>query len=177
MTESPRLEPLLTQLDTSLEMALARMDGLTDDEYWWLPEPAASTVERDESGGLRVKPLPDDSPRTRTIILLTGHLGDMALLRTDYTTGGHNLTTEDIAWPDTADTAIEFLRDSWADWRGALATLRDDELDVVGRCDYPDGLDPTLPVLESRAPLSLVIRKLNRRRCHHRPHRDSARTE
>lgn len=139
---------MLTQLDTSLDIALNRMDGITDDEYRWLPEPDASTVERDDSGRLRPKPLPDDAPRTRTIILLTGHLGEMALQRADYTTGGHNLGINDVTWPETADAGIEFLRHSWSVWRAALNSLEDRELDVVGRCDFPHGLDPTVPVLD-----------------------------
>lgn len=148
MSVPPRMQPLLAQLDMSLELSLQRMDGLTDAEFWWPPGPDSATVERDESGRLRILPSPVDTPHPRTIVLLVGHLIGMAVLRTDYTTGDHRMTTEDVDWPDTADIGIEFLRDSWADWRGALATLRDDELDVIGRCDYPDGLDPTLPVLD-----------------------------
>jgi hypothetical protein len=38
----------------------------------------------------------DDKPRTRSIALLAGHLGDMAFLRADYTLGDHRLTPEEI---------------------------------------------------------------------------------
>lgn len=142
------MAPLLTQLDTSLEMSLARMDGTTDDEFWWLAEPDASTLVRDERGRLTITAPPDDTPRTRTIALLLGHLGDMAILRTDYTTGSHRLTGDDVTLPDNAADAITFVRDSWAGWRAALSSLEDAELDVVGRSAFPWGLDPTLPILD-----------------------------
>jgi hypothetical protein len=37
MGSAPRLVPLLAQLDTSLALALERMEGLTDAEYLWMP--------------------------------------------------------------------------------------------------------------------------------------------
>jgi DinB superfamily len=145
---SPRMAPLLAQLDTSLELALGRMRGLDDDEYWWLPEPGAATLVPDARGALRPMPLPDDSPRTRTIALLTGHLGEIAILRADYTTGERRLAREDVEWPATVVDGLEFLRHGWALWRAALSSLEDSELDVVGRSAMPWGLDPTLPILD-----------------------------
>jgi hypothetical protein len=145
---SARLAPLLAQLTTSLDLALERMDGLTDEEFWWRPEPDAATAARTPKGRLRPAPLPDDSPRTRTIVLLTGHLGEGALLRADYTTGTHALTPKDITWPATADEAAPFLRHAFTHWHDALASLPDADLDVIGRSAYPWGLDRRLPVLD-----------------------------
>ena len=99
---SPRLAPLLAQLDTSLTMALDRMQGLSDDEFWWSPAPDATTIAPDRQGNLRPMRPTDDKPRTRTIAWLIGHLGEMALLRADYTDGEHRLTPDDIGWPGTA---------------------------------------------------------------------------
>lgn len=148
MSVPPRLAPLLAQLDTSLALALERIDGLTDEEFWWLPEPDASTLAPNAQGKLRPAPLPDESPRTRTIALLIGHLGDMGIMRADYTNGGHTLTPDDLDWPDNATDGISFLRDSWATWRDALSSLEDHELDVVGRSAFPWGLDPGLPIID-----------------------------
>jgi hypothetical protein len=91
---SPRLAPLLAQLDTTLAMALDRMQGLSDDEFWWPPAPDATTIASDRRGRLRPVRPPDDKPRTRTIAWLISHLGEMALLRADYTDGEHWLTPE-----------------------------------------------------------------------------------
>ncbi|GAA4915217.1 DinB family protein [Stackebrandtia albiflava] len=156
----PRLAPLMAQLDISLSMALERMAGMTDDEYRWLPEPDAATVVRGENGRLRPAPVPDDAPRTRSIILLTGHLYGMAKLRAAYTVGECRLTYDDLDWPETAASAAPALTESWAEWRDAVTALRDDELDVVGRCAFPWGLDPTLPVLD-------IVWWMNRELIHH----------
>lgn len=143
----PRLAPLMTQLDTSLDMAVARMAGLTDDEYWWLPEPSAATLVRVD-GRLVPATVPDDTPRTRTVALLIGHLGEMGTLRADYTTGSHSLTRADLTWPDNAADGLAFLRTGWQAWRDALTSLADAELDVVGRSAFPMGLDPQVPILD-----------------------------
>ncbi|MFI7275515.1 DinB family protein [Streptomyces sp. NPDC049879] len=157
---SPRLAPLLAQLDTSLDMLLARMRGLGDAEYRWLPEPDAATVAPDAAGRLRPAPLPDDAPRTRTIAVLAGHLGEMAVLRADHTVGSHAMGPDDVSYPATAGAGLAFVRDGWARWRAALAGLADGELDVVGRCGYPGGLDPTLPILD-------IVWWMNRELIHH----------
>jgi DinB superfamily len=157
---SPRLAPLLAQLDTSLAMALDRMQGLSDDEFWWAPAPDAATVAPDGGGHLRPVRPPDDEPRTRTIAWLIGHLGEMALLRADYTDGGHRLTPHDIGWPGTAREGLAFVRDGWARWRAALESLPDRELDLVGRSDFPWGLDRELPILD-------IVWWMNRELIHH----------
>lgn len=163
MTESTapaRLRPLLTQLDTSLDLAVRRMDGLTDEEFWWRPARDAVTVVRDADGRLVPDAPADNEPRTRTIALLLGHLGEMAVLRADYTTGTHGLTRRDLTWPDRAETGLRFLTDGWAAWRAALVSLADWELDVVGRSSFPQGLDPELPILD-------IVWWMNRELIHH----------
>jgi len=159
-TTPARLEPLLKQLDTSLDLAVRRMDGLTDEEFWWRPAPDAVTVVRDADGRLVPAAPADNEPRTRTIVLLMGHLGETALLRADHTTGTHSLARHDVTWPDTAAAGVAFLTDGWAEWRAALVSLADWELDVVGRSSFPQGLDPELPILD-------IVWWMNRELIHH----------
>jgi hypothetical protein len=159
-TTPPRLAPLLAQLDMSLDLAVQRMTGLTDDEFWWRPTPSAVTVVRDEHGKLVPGAPADNEPRTRTIALLLGHLGEMGFRRADYTTGEHSLTRRDLTWPDSAEAGLTFLREGWAAWRAALTSLQDAELDVVGRSAFPDGMDPNLPILD-------IIWWMNRELIHH----------
>jgi hypothetical protein len=144
----------------SLDLALQRMAGLTDDEFWWRPTPSAVTVVRDEHGRLAPAAPADNEPRTRTIALLLGHLGEMGFRRADYTAGDHSLTRHDLTWPDTAEAGLAFLREGWAAWRAALTSLQDAELDVVGRSAFPDGMDPNLPILD-------IIWWMNRELIHH----------
>jgi hypothetical protein len=160
MPDVPRIAPLLAQLDMSLALALERLQGVTDEEFLWAPSVGAATVARGDDGRLGPVPVPDGDPRTRTIALLAGHLGEMALMRADYTNGDHRLTRDDITWPDRGSAGIEFVRDGWGRWRGAIADLDDAELDVVGRCDWPRGLDPTLPILD-------IVWWMNRELIHH----------
>jgi hypothetical protein len=160
MPDVLRIAPLLAQLDTSLAMALERMHGTTDDEFFWAPSAGASTVAIGADGRLGPVPVPDDAPRTRTIAMLAGHLGEMAFLRADYTDGEHRMTHDDLVWPDRASTGIDFIRDGWARWRTAIDGLDDAELDVVGRCDFPRGLDPDLPILD-------IVWWMNRELIHH----------
>lgn len=157
---SPRLAPLLAQLDTSLDLAVQRMKGLTDEEFWWSPASGASTVAPDDQGRLRPLDGANDTPRTRTIVLLTGHLGEMAFLRADYTAGKHRLRREEIDWPGDAAGGLAFLTEGWACWRAAVQGLPDEELDIVGRCDFPWGLDPDLPILD-------IVWWMNRELIHH----------
>ncbi len=146
--DPPRMAPLLAQLDTSLGLALERLEGLTDDEFFWPPAPKAATVAPDKDGRLRPIPVPDDGRRTRTIALLIGHLGEMAELRADYTDGEHRLTREDVDWPASASGGIAFLANGWARWRSAISALFESDLDIVGRCDFPGGLDRQLPIID-----------------------------
>jgi DinB superfamily len=140
-------------------MALDRMEGLDDDEYFWEPSPGAATVAW-KGGGLRPVPALDDRPRTRTIALLAGHLGEMAFLRADYVDGEHRLTRADIDWPDTAVGGLAFISAGWSRWREAVSGLRESELDIVGRCDFPGGLDLQLPVVD-------IVWWMNRELIHH----------
>jgi hypothetical protein len=155
-----RLVPLLAQLDTSLREALDRMQGMDDAEFWWAPTPHAATVARDPRGWFRPVQPAGDAVATRTIAWLAGHLGDMAVLRTDYTTGDRRLTPGDLNWPGTAADGIRWVRESWTGWRAAITALSDAELDTVGRSAMPWGLDRQLPILD-------IIWWMNRELIHH----------
>jgi hypothetical protein len=84
----------------------------------------------------------------------------MAWLRADYLDGEHRRTRDDIEWSDSAAGGLTFVRDGWARWRSGVADLSDSEVDIVGRCDFPGGLDTTLPVID-------IIWGMNRELIHH----------
>ena len=145
---SPRLAPLLSQLDTSLEMGLERMAGLSDEEYHWPPAPGAVGLKRRADGTWEIGRSGNQSPSTRTIAWLAAHLGEMGFHRADYVDGDHRLTPDDFDAPVTAAAGEAYVLDGWARWRLALDSLSDAELDVVGRSAFPWGLDPQLPILD-----------------------------
>jgi hypothetical protein len=156
----PRIGPLLAQYDTALEMLMMRLEGITDEEFLWSPGPRSSTVERRADGRGRPVTASDDAPSLRTIAWLVGHLGEMGFERADYTTGGHSLLPGSLDWPLTAAEGLRFLTEGQRRWRAAIGSLDADEVETVGRSQFPHGLDPYLPVLE-------IVWWMNRELIHH----------
>ena len=145
----PQLRPLLALWDTSVDELLGRLSGITDEEWLWEPAPGASTVRRVDGAWQGDAPQPFDAPPSlRTIAWTSGHLGGLGRLRADWTTGSHSLQPADLAWPGTAAEGVESLRDGLAAWRHALDQVDDADLETVGRCAFPHGLDPDLPLVD-----------------------------
>lgn len=147
----PRLAPFLAQWDYVAEQLFARLEGLTDEELLWEPADQVWSVRRDESGttvrdSTWWSPEPGFEP-PRTLVWSIGHLGAESMIRADWLVGDHQLL--DVPdWPTTADEAVVFLRDGLDAWRGGLEAMSDEDLDTVGRSAYPEGLDPTLPLMD-----------------------------
>ena len=149
----PRLAPFLAQWDYVADQLFGRLQGLTDAELMWEPAEGSWTVQQAEDGRGRPtsktawwNPTPDVEP-PRTIAWSMGHLGAGLMVRSDWLVGEHQLL--DIPdWPTTAKGAISFLGEGLAAWRAGLDEMGDEDLDTVGRCAYPEGLDPQLPLLD-----------------------------
>ncbi len=148
---------LAAQLDTSMEFFWTRLDGLTDDEYLWEPRAGAwnlrprelQRTSRARGGGDWVWEFEPRNPQPaplRTIAWLMWHLSEMCLGRADWTNGEHRLQPDDVACMPTADGAVTQLKDAVARWRSVFKELEPAEYEVVGRSQYPDGLDPDLPL-------------------------------
>jgi hypothetical protein len=69
------------------------------------------------------------------------------MIRADWLVGDHQLLRID-PWPLVAEESIEFLQRGLSAWRDGLDMMSDEDLDLVGRSAYPEGLDPTLPLLD-----------------------------
>lgn len=162
-----RLKILLDQLDAAWEMLDARLSDrhhfhgetgsaaptLTDDEYFWEPAPGCWSLRRRSQAtspnptgrgdwvldGARPEPQP---PPFTTLAWRMCHTTLSPLLRHNYTFGSHSLTPDDITWPATAAQAVTFVRDAHLLWRNALAGVTSEDLDQIGRSQYPGGLDP-----------------------------------
>jgi hypothetical protein len=96
----------------------------------------------------------------RTIAWLVCHLVEMQLRRHDYTLGTHSLGQDDIQWPSTADAALAALDEAYGRWRSVFDLVPAAEFDQVGRSSYPQGLDPTLPLVD-------ILWWMNREYIHH----------
>lgn len=145
-----RLRPLLALWDTSVDELLDRLDGVDDAEWTWAPAPGASTVRRAPDGSWQHDPPGPFGapPALRTLAWTAGHLGELGLLRSDWTTGSHTLRSRDLTWPGTAAEGLQFLRQGLGAWRSTLEQVDDADLDTVGRSAFPEGLDPQLPLLD-----------------------------
>jgi hypothetical protein len=69
-----------------------------------------------------------------------GHLGWGCLLRADYLVGDHKLGEDELDWPITAASGMEFLHRGLRAWRHGLDEMTDADLDTGGRSAYPGGL-------------------------------------
>lgn len=159
MAVPPRLDPLLKQFDFALDRLVNRLDGLTDDEYFWEPASGCWSVRRRSVSMLTglpgssewvlefVYPEPEPPPFT-TIAWRLNHLTGGFVSRADYTVGTHSVKDEEFALATSAESAIDALVSAGAYWRSALDPTTDADLDQIGRSSYPHGLDPDLPFLD-----------------------------
>lgn len=157
-----RMAQLLAQFDFGAESLLGRVEGMTDEEYFWEPVDGCWSVRRrDDDRGVRMlgrgdwaleqDRIPPDAPDPpfTTIAWRVAHLATWLTVRADWTIGTKSLAVDDVEMPSSAAAGIAALEHSTAFWREALTTATsDEELDRVGRSSYPGGLDPTLPFIE-----------------------------
>jgi hypothetical protein len=148
-----RLVPFLNQWDYVVEVLTDRLAGVTDDEFLWQPAESVWTVRPNPDGGRHLvdvevwAPTGEPAP-PRTIAWSMGHLGAGVAIRADWLVGAHRAKNVDFDWPLNADEGVRFMLDGLAAWRDGLATMTDEDLDIVGRSAYPHGLDPEVPLIE-----------------------------
>lgn len=150
----PRLAPFLAQWDYVVGQLSARLEGLTDEELLWEPATPSWSVRRlqddptaqTETDSDWWDPEPVAEP-PRTLAWSMGHLAAGSMVRADWLVGEHKLISVPN-WPATAHAALEFLRHGLDAWRHGLDEMTDEDLDTIGRSAYPEGLDPTLPLMD-----------------------------
>jgi hypothetical protein len=149
----PRLAPFLAQWDYIVEVLRERVAGLTDEEYLWEPAPDCWTVRPGPDGrGIpdaeTWAPTGEGGTPPRTLAWSIGHLATGVFQRADYLVGSHSVKSSELVWPMTADDGVEAMFAGLSAWRDGLDQMTDTDLDTVGRSANPDGLDPTLPLIE-----------------------------
>jgi DinB superfamily len=156
---TPILAPLLAQFDTSLDLLLQRLDGLTDEEYRWSPVPGAADLVP-VVGDAMVATENDGGQPIRTIAWMLAHLVDGFLTRADHVDGTHSLAEAYGPFPTAAVDAVdEFVRAA-ARWRSAVAGADAEQALQVGYSQYPAGLDRRLPFVD-------IVWWVNRELIHH----------
>ncbi|HEX8684584.1 MAG TPA: DinB family protein [Ardenticatenaceae bacterium] len=151
-----RLSLLTDQYDTSYEALHARLQGLTDEEYFWEPVPGGWSIRRRNEARtphvvgngewvMDYERAELDPAPVSTIAWRLCHVVYWQRMRCDYTFGSKSLKRDDLELPASAADALAWLEESHRAWRAGLASLNDADLDIVGLSSYPGGLDPTLP--------------------------------
>jgi hypothetical protein len=121
----------LDSLDTAWAPFLARLDGLTEDEYQWEPVPGGWTVRTSDDGGWAADwadPDPDPAPVT-TIGGRCWHVAVDALdsySARQFGRTGTGLTG--TAWVGSWQEARPLLDAAWAVFRAGVATWDDQRL-------------------------------------------------
>jgi hypothetical protein len=118
---------VVTAYDYVWDRFVARLDGLTDEEYLWEPVPGAWTLRRDTGGhwyleGEREPRPPDPAPVT-TIAWRVGHLAGSALAGLGGRLFG---TAGPIELAGTVDELPAFLAAAYHRWRPGMVALDED---------------------------------------------------
>jgi hypothetical protein len=119
------------QLQEAYEGIRERVDGLTDDEFFWEPVPGCWTVSRRDDGRWTVDypepPHPEPAPFT-TIGWRLVHVAECKVMYHEYAFGAATLTFPDIDSAHTAADAIAQLDAGHAMLLRDLAALDDTDL-------------------------------------------------
>ncbi len=131
MTSSCRsVELLATAMEEGWTTLRQRLEGLSDEEFFWELAPDCWTVHLDEAGRWvedYADPAPEPTPFT-TIAWRIVHVSLCKLMYHEYAFGSAKLTWDELIVPHTAVNAIASLEENHAQLRTALAGLNDNDL-------------------------------------------------
>jgi uncharacterized damage-inducible protein DinB len=123
---------LADELDHAFREVWDRVQGLSDDEFFWEPVPNCWTVRQRPDGRWSVD-YPDvhpDPPPFTTIAWRLDHLGECKVMYHEYAFGPARLTWDEIDSAHTAEAAIRELARGHQLLTEALASLTDADLDA-----------------------------------------------
>jgi len=130
---------VISQLEFYWDVHLRpRLDGLTDDEYFWEPAPGCWSVRPDENGyfrldgaapGVKPEPAPVTTLAWRMVHVATG----ISTRTSTFFGGGPEADMFDPGHlpselPGTAADALALLDTSYAEWHAAISTADLDQL-------------------------------------------------
>ena len=150
--------------------ARPRLDGLSDEEYFWEPVPGSWSVRPRGTGTAPLQvgggdytidfAIPEPTPAPVTTIawrlghILVGVLGE----RLESHFGGAPVSYETFEYPGSAQRALEELDRMHTHWSKAVSALSLEELDrPVGPAEGPF----------AEAPMAALIQHINREMIHH----------
>lgn len=151
-------DELVEQLDFHWQGALRpRLEGLTDDEYFFEPVPDCWTVHRD--GGIDFAyPPPQPEPFTTIAWRMAHIIIGVFAARTHSHFGGPPADYQTWDYATDADTALRQLDDAYAGWITGVRGL--DEADLAKPCGPAEG-----PYADE--PMITLVLHINREAIHH----------
>jgi len=149
---------LVEQLDFHWQGALRpRVDGLSDDEYFWAPVPDCWTVHPD--GGVDFAyPPPKPEPFTTIAWRMAHIIVGVLAARTHAHFGGPPADYASWKYATDAGTAIQQLDDAYAGWIDGVRGL--DEADLAKPCGPAEG-----PYADES--MTTLVLHINREVIHH----------
>ena len=138
-----------------------RVQGLTDEEYFWEPAANSWNVRPDPGGGFTLDwswPAPEPAPVT-TIAWRLAHIGSgVFAVRNASHFGGPPWDMGGREWPGTATAALDWVAGGYERWKAGVSALSDDELArAVGPAEGPF----------ADAPMLALVMHINREVIHH----------
>jgi hypothetical protein len=134
-----------------------RLDGLTDDEYFWEPVPDCWTVHPDGSVDFSY-PEPDPPPFTTIAWRLAHVIVGVLAVRNHAHFGGPPADYQTWQYATDAATALRQLDEAYANWINGVRGLSDEDLNKP--CGPAEGE-------WADHPLSELILHINREMIHH----------
>jgi len=135
MTERTLEVMALDLLDYPWEQLTGRLEGLTDDEYGWQPDPDGWTVVAEGQERWRAqieRPSPEPAPVT-SIAWRMWHIGeDCFEYYSGRAFGSTGLDLVEGDWVGSCDEAIDALAKCFDNFRAGIAGLGDRLLDKLG---------------------------------------------
>jgi hypothetical protein len=116
----------------------ARLEGLTDDEFFWEPIAGCWTIYQDRPAHWTYHyAIPDPKPAPLTSIgWQIVHLATCKVMYHEWAFGPARLTFPELVIPHTAEGGIEMLDDGQQRLRNALAGLSDPHLDEPRKTNW-----------------------------------------
>lgn len=134
-----------------------RLDGLTDDEYFWQPVPDCWTLHRDGSIDF-VDPTPEPAPFTTIAWRMAHVIVGVFAVRNHHHFGGPPADYSSWRYATAATTALRQLDDAYATWIDGVRSLSASDLNRP--CGPAEG-----PYAEYA--LSELVLHINREVIHH----------
>ena len=125
------IDLLATELDDAYAVIRARVEGLTDAEFWWEPAPDCWTIRRKPNGMWAADyevPDPEPAPLT-TIGWRLVHVAECKLMYHEYAFGSGKLTWPEIDSARTPEAAIAQLEEGHALLVRDLQSMTNDTLE------------------------------------------------